>query len=240
LNALIFDCDGVIAETERDGHRVAFNRTFEAFGLPVHWSEAEYGEKLRISGGKERVASILEPRFVRANGIPSDPAGQRAWLERFHERKTAEYAALARSGAIAVRPGVGRVVDEARAAGWALAVASTSSVDSVQLTLEQTLGAERAAAFAVFAGDMVAVKKPDPAIYELARTSLGAARESTLVIEDSRNGLLAADAAGLACVVTPSSYTQDEDFREAALVVPSLEDVTLRELAAVLTGGRAT
>jgi HAD superfamily hydrolase (TIGR01509 family) len=238
--ALIFDCDGVIAETERDGHRVAFNRTFEAFGLPVRWSEEEYGEKLSISGGKERVASILTPDFVRANGLPADPDGQRQWLERFQERKTAEYAEILRGGGIAVRAGVARIVDEALEAGRALAVASTSSVESVRLTLEQTLGPVRASAFSVFAGDMVPVKKPDPAIYELARESLGVERDCALVLEDSRNGLLAAVAAGLRCVVTISSYTGGQDFSEAALVVPSLDGLTLRDLDAVLTGGRAT
>jgi HAD superfamily hydrolase (TIGR01509 family) len=252
-NALVFDCDGVLAETERNGHRLAFNRTFREFGLDVEWSEEEYGQKLLISGGKERVASILTPAFVRAHRLPEDAGARRAWLERFQARKTETYAELVRAGGIGARPGVVRIVDEARAAGWLLAVASTSSEESVRLTLEQAVGAERAAAFAVFAGDVVPVKKPDPAIYDLARTTLGTARSRTLVIEDSRNGLLAARAAGLRCVVTVSSYTRDEDFAGAALVVSSLGDpgetaeifanrsgatpngrVTLEDIAAVL------
>ncbi|HWK26076.1 MAG TPA: HAD-IA family hydrolase [Solirubrobacter sp.] len=224
MSTLIFDCDGVLADTERDGHRPAFNQTFAEAGLPVHWSEEEYGVKLTIGGGKERMASLLTETFVRANGLPEDPDGQRELLARWHKRKTELYKQYVRDGLLPGRPGIARIVDEALAAGWTLAVASTSAEDSVRAVLEHVVGAERAARFAVFAGDVVPAKKPDPAIYELTLERLGVAPEDALVIEDSRNGLLAAVRAGLRCVVTVSGYTAGEDFSEALLVVSSLGD----------------
>ena len=134
MQALIFDCDGVIAESERDGHWPAFNRAFAEFGVPVRWSEDEYGQKLLVSGGKERVATVLTPKLLRATGLPSDPAGRREWLARFHERKTAIFREIAERDGLRPRPGVARLVDEAHAAGWALAVASTASSPSPSAT----------------------------------------------------------------------------------------------------------
>jgi HAD superfamily hydrolase (TIGR01509 family) len=222
--ALIFDCDGVLADTERDGHRPAFNETFAEVGLPVQWSEEEYGDKLRIGGGKERMASLLTDDFVRANGLPSDPDGQRELLADWHKRKTAKYKAIVNAGRLPARSGIARIVGEARDAGWRLAVASTSAEESVRAVLEHAVGADNAASFAVFAGDIVPAKKPDPAIYTLAVERLGIEPGDALVIEDSRNGLLAAVGAGLRCVVTVSFYTVDEDMSEATLVVSSLGD----------------
>jgi HAD superfamily hydrolase (TIGR01509 family) len=222
--ALIFDCDGVLADTERDGHRPAFNETFAAVGLPVQWSEEEYGEKLRIGGGKERMASLLTDEFVRANGLPADAEGQRELLADWHRRKTATYKAIVRAGRLPARPGIARIVSEALDAGWSVAVASTSAEESVRAVLEHAVGAESAGRFAVFAGDAVAAKKPDPAIYELALEQLGISAGDAIVIEDSRNGLVAAVGAGLRCVVTVSGYTAEEDTSEAVLVVTSLGD----------------
>jgi HAD superfamily hydrolase (TIGR01509 family) len=222
--ALIFDCDGVLADTERDGHRPAFNETFAEVGLPVRWSEQEYGEKLKIGGGKERMASLLTDDFVRANGLPTDAEGQKELLTDWHRRKTARYKAMVEAGRLPGRPGVARTVDEALDAGWTLAVASTSAEESVRAVLEHAVGDERSAKFAVFAGDIVPAKKPDPAIYLLALERLSIGPDDAIVIEDSRNGLLAAVGAGLRCVVTVSSYTADEDMSEAVLVVSSLGD----------------
>jgi beta-phosphoglucomutase-like phosphatase (HAD superfamily) len=224
MTALIFDCDGVIADSERDAHLPAFNRAFAEFGLPLRWSEAEYGETLRVGGGKERIASALTPELVRAAGLPSDPAERRRWVERLHARKLELYAEIVAGGVLRPRPGIVRIVDAAAEAGWTLAVASTSAEDSVRLLLELVLGPERASRLPVFAGDVVPAKKPDPAIYELAVERLGVPRDRTLAIEDSRNGLVAAAGAGLRCVVTVSGYTHVEDFSEAALVVSSLGD----------------
>jgi len=222
--ALIFDCDGVLADTERDGHRPAFNETFAEAGLPVRWSEEEYGVKLRIGGGKERMASLLTDEFVRENGLPADAEGQKELLAGWHKRKTAIYKEMVRAGKLPGRPGIARIVDEALAAGWALAVASTSAEESVRAVLEHVVGTETATRFEVFAGDVVPAKKPDPAIYLLALERMGVAPGDAIVVEDSRNGLLAAVGAGLPCVVTVSGYTADEDMSEAVLVVSSLGD----------------
>jgi HAD superfamily hydrolase (TIGR01509 family) len=220
--ALIFDCDGVLADTERDGHRPAFNQTFAESGLPVRWSEAEYAEKLKIGGGKERMASLLTPEFVAEHDLPTDPEGQKELLARWHKRKTAIYKELV--GNLPARPGIARIVGEALQAGWGLAVASTSAEESVRAVLEHVVGDEHAAHFAVFAGDVVPAKKPDPAIYLLAIERLGVSPDEAIVVEDSRNGLLAAVGASLRCVVTVSSYTAEEDMSEALLVVSSLGD----------------
>ena len=225
MSALIFDCDGVLADTERDGHRVAFNETFREFGLPVEWSEDEYAVKLRIAGGKERMASLLTPDFVRANGLPEDPDGQANTLATWHKRKTAIYTDMVAAGTLPTRPGIRRIIAAAQDAGWTLAVASTSAEPSVRAILERAAGADRAGRFdLVLAGDVVEHKKPAPDIYLLALERLGVPAADTLVIEDSRNGLLAADAAGLRCVMTVNGYTEEEDNSEAILVVSSLGD----------------
>jgi HAD superfamily hydrolase (TIGR01509 family) len=226
MQYLIFDCDGVLADTERNGHLPAFNRTFAEFGVPVEWSDAEYAQKVLIGGGKERMASLLTPEFVAANGLPADEEGQRELLSQWHRRKTAIYTELVGSGALPARPGIARITAEAAAAGWGLAVASTSAEPSVRAVLEHAVGAEAAAGFRVFAGDIVAHKKPAPDIYLLALAELGAPADAAIVLEDSGNGVAASVAAGLRTVVTVSAYTVDEDFSGASLVVSSLGDDT--------------
>jgi HAD superfamily hydrolase (TIGR01509 family) len=225
VTTLIFDCDGVLADTERDGHLPAFNQTFREFGLPIVWSEEEYGRKLRIAGGKERMASELTPEFVRANGLPSDPDGQAVELAKWHGRKTAIYTDMVAAGSLPTRPGIRRIIGDAQDAGWTLAVASTSAEPAVRAILDQAAGPERAARFnLVLAGDVVARKKPAPDIYLLALERLAVPAAETLVIEDSRNGLLAAVGAGLRCLITVNGYTEDDDTSEAILVVTSLGD----------------
>ena len=223
-SALILDCDGVLADTERYGHLPAFNQTFTEFGLPVQWSVAEYKDKLRIGGGKERLASLLTPEFVAAAGLPADAAGQQAAVAAWHRRKTTLYAQLIGSGAVPARPGIARIVAEALAAGWLVAVASTSAELSVRATLTHAVGPQLARSVSVFAGDIVPHKKPAPDIYLLALGSLDLPADRAVVVEDSRNGLLAATGAGLTCMITVNDYTADEDFSEAALVVSSLGD----------------
>ena len=132
MSALVFDCDGVLADTERYGHLPAFNQTFEEFGLPVRWSEEEYGRRLEIGGGKERMASLLTEAFVGEAGLPTDPDGQRAEVAAWHKRKTAIYKGMVASGRLPARPGVARVIGEALEAGWPVAVASTSAEESVR------------------------------------------------------------------------------------------------------------
>jgi HAD superfamily hydrolase (TIGR01509 family) len=223
MPALVFDCDGVLSDTERDGHLRAFNQSFREFGLPVRWGVEDYGKKLLIGGGKERMASLLTPEFIRQSALSEDPVLLRGAVEAWHKRKTEIYIALVRDGSLPGRPGVARLVHEALDEGWSLAVASTSAPASVQAVLDHVVGPELAARFdAVLAGDEVAHKKPAPDIYQLAIERLDAEPRETLVIEDSRNGLLAATAAGLRTVVTVSTYTAEEDFSEASLVVTSL------------------
>lgn len=225
MSALVFDCDGVLADTERDGHRLAFNQTFREFGVPVEWDEEEYGRRLQIAGGKERMASVLTPEFCAANGLPTDPDGQAALLAEWHRRKTAIYTEMVADGRLPTRPGIRRIITEAQDAGWGLVVASTSAEPSVRAILEQAVGPERSARFdEVLAGDVVPKKKPAPDIYLLALERLGVPASEVLVVEDSRNGLLAADAAGLRCVMTVNGYTEAEDNDEAILVVSSLGD----------------
>lgn len=224
MTTLILDCDGVLADTERFGHLPAFNHAFAAEGLPVRWSEQEYGERLKIGGGKERMASLLTEEFVREHGLPADPEGQRRLLARWHKRKTAAYTELVGSGVMPGRPGIARLIGAALAEDWTVAVASTSAEESVRAVLEHAVGAEQAARIELFAGDAVPAKKPDPGIYLLALERTGSDPRDTLAIEDSRNGMLAAVGAGLRCLVTVSSYTGQESFSEAALVVSSLGD----------------
>jgi HAD superfamily hydrolase (TIGR01509 family) len=211
--ALIFDCDGVLADTERDGHRPAFNQAFAEAGLDIVWDDEEYGRRLKIGGGKERIASLFP-----------DADAERERIAALHKRKTAIYKEIVRAGRLPGRPGIARIVEDALAAGWTLAVASTSAEESVRAVLEHVVGEATAARFAVFAGDIVPAKKPDPGIYLLAVDELGVDVADTIVVEDSRNGLLAAVGAGLRCVVTLSSYTGEEDMSEAVLVVTSLGD----------------
>ncbi len=224
MTALIFDCDGVLADTERYGHLPAFNQTFDEFGLPARWSEEDYGKALEIGGGKERMAALLTPEFVDEAGLPADRDSQLAEVVKWHKRKTQIYVELVGAGRLPARPGIARIVEEARAADWQLAVCSTSAEPSVRAILEKAVGGAAAAEFLVLAGDAVPAKKPAPDIYLLALDRLGAAPGECIVVEDSRNGLLAAVGAGLTTVVTVNGYTREEDLSEAALVVSSLGD----------------
>jgi HAD superfamily hydrolase (TIGR01509 family) len=224
VNALIFDCDGVLADTERFGHLPAFNQMFAEFDLPVRWSEEEYGRKLKIGGGKERMTSLLTPDFVAAAKLPTDAAEQRALVGRWHSRKTEIYTEMVTAGTLPARPGVRRLAAEAAESGWRLAVASTSAEPSVRAVLEHVVGPDAAAGFLVLAGDVVDHKKPAPDIYLLALERLGLRASEAVVIEDSGNGLDAARAAHIPCLVTVNDYTRDDDFGAAAVVVSSLGD----------------
>lgn len=222
--ALIFDCDGVLADTERFGHLPAFNETFAHFGLPVRWSEEDYAVKLLIGGGKERMASLLTSDFVAANHLPADEEGQTALLADWHRFKSKAYAQRVMEGLMPGRPGIVRLADEAHRAGWRLAVASTSAESSVRAVLAHVVGEDRMPWFQVFAGDIVPRKKPAPDIYVLTVQEMGVDAAEVIVVEDSANGLKASLAAGLKTLITVSSYTGEEDFTGAALVVSSLGD----------------
>lgn len=225
MPTLIFDCDGVLADTERYGHLPAFNATFEEFDLPVRWDEDEYARRLRIGGGKERMASLFgDPGFTEQAGVPDDEQQRADLLLMWHRSKTAHFKRLVAEGKLPPRPGISRVIPAALEDGWTVAVASTSAEESVRAVLVNAVGGEVAARVPVFAGDVVPAKKPDPAIYTLAVEVLGADPGDTLVVEDSRNGLVAATGAGLPCLVTVNGYTREENFDEAVLVVSELGD----------------
>lgn len=236
MQALIFDCDGVLVDTERDGHRVAFNAAFAGLGLDVDWSVARYAELLKTAGGKERMT-----RHFEEAGWPEGEPDHAALIGRLHVLKTDLFMKLIEAGGLPLRPGIARIVDEAIAAGIRLAVCSTSNERAVQAVVDVMLGAERAAHISVFAGDVVPKKKPDPAIYRLAATTLGLDPARCLVIEDSNNGLRAAKAAGMACLVTVSSYTAEEDFSLADRVVPDLDTgrIGLAQCRALVEQARA-
>jgi HAD superfamily hydrolase (TIGR01509 family) len=241
VSTLIFDCDGVLADTERYGHLPSFNQTFEEFGLPFRWSEEEYGRKLAIGGGKERMASELTPDVIRAAGLPEDPDALAAEVAKWHKRKTALYTEAVSAGRLPPRPGIRRLISEAQDAGWTLAVASTSAEPSVRAILEYAVGKERADRFdLLLAGDVVPRKKPDPAIYQLAIERLGVPPAEVLVVEDSRNGLLAAVGAGLRCLMTVNGYTEEEDSSEAMLVVSSLGDPDGERTRVIANRSKAT
>ncbi|MGV8883064.1 MAG: HAD-IA family hydrolase [Rhodoglobus sp.] len=222
MPALIFDCDGVLADTEQDGHLPAFNSVFEQFDLPIRWDVATYAEKVKIGGGKERLASLLTEEFVRDAGLPADPEEQRKIVAAWHQAKTDVYTGLVTDGVMPARPGIARIVAEAHAAGWQLAVASTSARPSVEAVLSHAVGEELASRFMIFAGDVVPKKKPNPDIYLLAVSELGVSAEECVVIEDSEVGLRAATSAGLRTVVTVSGFTRAEHFSGASLVLSSL------------------
>lgn len=240
MTALVFDCDGVLADTERYGHLPAFNATFAEYGLPVRWNEDEYAEKLKVGGGKERMATLFDdPAFSSAFDVPGDPAQRAELLARWHRTKTAIFKQLVAGGKIPGRPGVARVVRAALDAGWVVAVASTSAQESVQAVLEHAVGADLASRIPVFAGDVVPAKKPDPAIYRHTVDNLGLDVTETLVVEDSRNGLLAAVGAGLPCLVTVNEYTKNEPFGEAVLVVSELGDPDYVPIEVIANRGSA-
>ena len=237
MKALIFDCDGVLVDTERDGHRVAFNRAFAAADIDAEWDVELYGELLKIAGGKERMTHYFNQRGW-PNGKPAETL-----IPELHKRKTAIFTDLIAKGSLPLRSGITRIVDEAHAAGVRLGVCTTSDPKAIDGVLD-LFGGERKKWFEiVLAGDVVKKKKPDPEIYLLAKQRLGLDGNDCVVIEDSRNGLLASLGAGMPTLITSSTYTTNENFKGAAKVVPELGDppkvlVTLEDLQRI-SGQRA-
>lgn len=219
LQCLIFDVDGTLANTERDGHRVAFNRAFREAELDWHWSVEFYGKLLTVSGGKERIKYFLQ-QYQPDFRLGKDQTDLTDLIVYLHKLKTKHYLELLRSGTIQLRPGAKRLIDEARAAGITLAIATTTSLPNVIALLEKYLDLDWFEVIA--AGDIVSLKKPAPDIYNYVVNRLGFAPENYLVIEDSDNGLESALAAGLTTMVTVNNYTEQQDFSQAALVVSDL------------------
>ncbi|MFP4182822.1 MAG: HAD family hydrolase [Thiohalospira sp.] len=219
LKALLFDVDGTLADTERDGHRVAFNRAFADAGLDWHWDEPLYGELLAITGGKERIRHYLAQHRPDED-LPADLDGLIAEL---HAAKTRHYTELLATGAIPLRPGVERLLREARDAGLRLGIATTTTPANVTALLESTLGPDSLDWFEVIAaGDIVPAKKPAPDIYHYALEKMDLAPAEALAFEDSANGVRSAAGAALPTVVTVNDYTRDHDFSGAVTVLDSL------------------
>lgn len=219
LEAILFDCDGVLADTERDGHREAFNQAFAENNLDMEWGVERYGVLLEVGGGKERMTAHWN-EVGWPQSIPEEIRKEKV-LE-LHLRKTDIFMDLIDEGKIPLRPGVLRLVDEAIAADVRLAVCSTSNEKAVSNLVSTLMGPERAAKFQIFAGDMVKAKKPAPDIYNLAVSTMGLDKSRCVIVEDSHIGLGAAKAAGISCIVTKSSYTAGEDFTGANLIVDEL------------------
>jgi HAD superfamily hydrolase (TIGR01509 family) len=219
IKAVIFDQDGVIIDTERDGHRVAFNKTFAEFGFDVEWDVAYYHELLQIAGGKERMRHHLH---TRGFGKPVDPAEEDDLIQSLHKRKTDIFIEMIEGGQLPLRPGVHRVMTEARQMGLTVGVCTTSNQRAAEAVTGKILS-DIDFAF-VHAGDVVRRKKPDPEIYELAKKTTGLTGEQCIVFEDSHNGVEAAKAAGMHVVCTVNPYTEAEDTSSADMVVSCLGD----------------
>lgn len=221
--ALLFDCDGVLVDTEKDGHRISFNDTFAEKELGVSWDVDLYGELLKIGGGKERMTAYFNKTGWPAKA-PKTEEERKDFIASLHKRKTELFMALIEKKLLPLRPGVARLIDEALSKGVKVAVCSTSNEKAVSAIVSFLLGPERAEKIKIFAGDVVPRKKPDPAIYLLAANTLGIEPSSCVVVEDSAIGLAAAKAAGMKCIVTKSSYTAEEDFLTADAVFDCIGD----------------
>ena len=219
LEALLFDVDGTLADTERDGHRPAFNRAFEEFGLDWNWDAELYGKLLAVTGGKERIRYYVDhflPDYVKPDDFDT-------LVAKLHQAKTRHYTAMLAGGAIPVRPGVRRLLDEARAAGMRLAVVTTTTPQNVTELLKHSLAEDAESWFEVIAaGDIVPAKKPAADIYHWALDEMRLSPEQCLAFEDSHNGLRASRGAGVKTVVTVNGYTAHEQFDDALAVLSDL------------------
>ncbi|MGH0053067.1 MAG: HAD-IA family hydrolase [Sphaerochaetaceae bacterium] len=221
LQALIFDCDGVLAETERDGHRIAYNLAMQEMGIGCSWDSATYAKLVRISGGKERLNHYFASDRKR---FPISEYGPDT-IQAIYQRKTMIFKAMIQKGTLTARPGVFRLLNEAHLHNIPLFVCSTSHRESVQTLIRHTFSPNVLAWFTdLFCGDVVSRKKPASDVYDMVKDTYHLDPGHCCVIEDSRNGLLAAKGAGMHCIVTPSFYTKEENFSEADLVVTNLGD----------------
>jgi HAD superfamily hydrolase (TIGR01509 family) len=219
IKAIFFDQDGVIIDTERDGHRVSFNDTFKHFGYDFEWGVDYYHELLQVAGGKERMKHHLH---TKGFGKEVDPQEEDELIKAMHKWKTSRFIEMIESGQLPLRPGIHRFMKEAMEAGLILGVCTTSNERSARAVAYQILS-DINFSF-VLAGDVVSKKKPDPEIYLLGLEKSGLSSDEVVVIEDSRNGVLAAKAAGLSVVATTNIYTEKEDLSDAEIIVTCLGD----------------
>ena len=221
LKALIFDVDGTLADTEKDGHRVAFNQAFQSAGLDWNWSIQQYGELLETTGGKERILHYVQtchPQLYSHASLTN-------LIEKIHQLKSHYYGEVLKSGVVSLRPGIRRLFIEAKSAGIQLAIATTSSHANTLSLLENLIGIESPSWFTVIgSGDRVTLKKPAPDVYRYVLEKLGLPATACLAIEDSHHGLKSSLAAGLPTVITVSTYTQLQDFNGALVVLDHLGD----------------
>lgn len=219
LKALLFDVDGTLADTERDGHRPAFNKAFREAGLDWDWTVELYADLLTVTGGKERIRYFLEkylPGFAPEEGVAEFAA-------RLHKRKTHFYLQMLQAGEIPLRTGVARLLNEARAAGLRLGIATTTTPENVTYLLKAMLGEASVGWFdCIAAGDIVPAKKPAPDIYVYALEAMNLKPDECLAFEDSENGVRSSVGANLKTIVTVNDYTCGQDFSEAALVLDQL------------------
>ncbi|PXW81606.1 HAD superfamily hydrolase (TIGR01509 family) [Nitrosomonas sp. Nm84] len=219
LQAVLFDVDGTLADTEQDGHRLAFNAAFKQFNLDWHWGIDLYGELLQVTGGKERIRYYMEkhvPAMLNQSNLTE-------WIASLHKTKTKYFESLMETGSIPLRPGVARLIHELRQEKIKLAIATTTTMENVTALLKSTLGEESIDWFDVIgAGDIVPMKKPAPDIYHWVLNQLNLTAQHCIAIEDSENGLKSALAANLPTLITVSGYTRSQDFSGAIAVLSDL------------------
>jgi HAD superfamily hydrolase (TIGR01509 family) len=236
LQALIFDVDGTLADTE-PLHRAAFNEAFSRAGLAWNWDANTYRRLLAVAGGRQRIAHWHNRRLA-----PGEPAwdADHETVRALHATKTAIYTGWIDRGEIPLRDGVRALIDEARREGLRLAIATTTSPPNIAALLGRALGGDWTRVFEVVEdGETTPRRKPDPQVYEQALRRLGLAARECVAIEDSITGLDAARAAGVPTLVTPSHFTHHQDFRGAMRVVPDLSDVRVERLRAWHAGAVA-